>query len=82
MCGPDGPQRYLVPLHDAWAKRNWDTLPKGTFLHMIFAAMGKQLFLLGKEMSPILHRILVSEETLKMRSKYFFNDTGRRLMII
>lgn len=33
------------------------------------ATVGEQMFLLGKEMSPVLHRILVSERTLKMMSK-------------
>ena len=57
-----------MPLHDAQAKGNRGPF-KVTFLHVIPAAVEEQMFLLGKEMSPILHRILVSEETLKMRSK-------------
>ena len=66
--GPGGPWSPLVPLHDAQAKGNTGPF-KVTFLHVIPAAGEEQMFLLGKEMSPILHRILVSEETLKMRSK-------------
>lgn len=65
--GPGGPWSPLVPLRDAQAKGNRGTF-KVTFLHVIPAAVEEQMFLLGKEMSPIL-RILVSEETLKMRSK-------------
>lgn len=66
--GQGGPWSPLVPLHDAQAKGNRGTF-KVTFLHVIPAAVEEQMFSLGKEMSPILHRILVSEETLKMRSK-------------
>ena len=57
-----------MPLHDAQAKGNRGPF-KVTFLPVSPAAVEEQMFLLGKEMSPILHRILVSEETLKMRSK-------------
>ena len=64
---PGGPWSPLVPLRDEQAKGNRGTF-KVTFLHVIPAAVEEQMFLLGKEMSPIL-RILVSEETLKMRSK-------------
>lgn len=67
--GPGGLQSPRVPLRDAWAKGNWEAPFKGTFLHVISAAVGEQMFLLGKEMRPILLRILVSDKTLKMRSK-------------
>lgn len=55
---------------------------KGNFPHRIAVEVGEQMFSVAKEMNPILHRILVSERILKMRSKYFFNDTKRMSMII
>ena len=65
--GLGGPWSPLVPLRDEQTKGNRGTF-KVTFLHVIPAAVEEQMFLLGKEMNPILS-ILVSKETLKMRSK-------------
>lgn len=43
------------------------------------ATVGEQMFLLGKEMSTVLHRILMSEGTLKMMSKQFLMTQRKHL---